>query len=297
MKSHVADWQARVYCVRIVATNGSAVRFAAYPHDLTMSNAEVYLAGSGFEFSGYSATSTFSSSSIDLEGFMTGAIGLIQLDEISAGTWDNARASLFATTFYAPIEDEEPIGRYIFGKAIPSDEQRYKIEFMALIDALSQSTNETYSAACSNTLFDQHLDGELLSITQSRCTGPRSAPDGPLMADYKVAGTLTAVTDQYYFTDSARGEADDWFAYGQIRFTTGPNVGLKPIQVKAFSSGNIQLFDAMFYLPTVGDQYEMIPGCRKTLDACKNKYGNVINMKAQPHLPTPSQYAQIGRGQ
>lgn len=283
--------------MRIVATNGRVVRFTEYPIDMPMSNGEVYMAGSGYEFSGYSATSSFAASSMDLQGIMKAAITHLSLDEVSSGVWDNARAYLFATSFIAPIEDEEPCAAYLFGSAETTDENQYVLQFMALIDALSQSTGETYSPTCSNTLFDQNLDGTMLPVSQSRCSGPRSAPDGPVMTAYKVTGTLTAVTDQYYFTDSARGEADDWFAYGAIRFTTGPNVGLKPIQVKAFSSGNIQLFDAMFYLPTVGDQYEMIPGCRRDINACRNKYSNVINIKAQPHVPSPSQYAQIGRGQ
>ena len=49
---------------------------------------------------------------------------------------------------------------------------------------------------------------------------------GPLT----VTGTLTHVTDSYTVRDSARAEADDYFGAGTIAFTSGPNMGLRPIR-------------------------------------------------------------------
>lgn len=294
MKSHVADWQTRVYCVRIEPANDAPViRLAGYPVDLVMSNGEVYQTESGYEFSGYGASSTFASSSIDLSGILQA--GAVSQDDLASGVYDNARVYLFATSWANPIEDEETLSLLFWGKVDFADE-RYTVQLMGAIDVLSQSTGRTYAATCSNTLFDETLDGHVLPWSQSKCTGPRAAQDGPLLADFKVSGTLTSVTDQYMFADSARGEAADWFAYGAIRFITGPNAGLKPIQVKAFTAGGgVLLHEAMFYLPEVGDAYEMIPGCRKDAETCKNKYSNKINFGGQDHVPAPSVYSQVGR--
>ena len=294
MKAHVADWQTRVYCVRIEPANDSPiVRLAGYPVDLPMSNGQVYLTESGYEFSGLDSTSTFASSSIDLNGILQQ--GAITRDDLMSGKYDNARVYLFATSWANPIEDEEPCGLFFWGRVECKDD-KYTAQMMGSIDVLSQSTGRSYSPTCPWTLFDKTLDGELIDWEHSKCTGPRSAQDGPLLEDFKVTGALTSVTDQYMFTDSARAEAVDWFAYGTIRFITGENAGLKPIQIKAFTSGGvILLHEAMFYLPQVGDQYEMIPGCRKTPAACKEKYSNKINYGGQDHVPTPSVYQQRGR--
>lgn len=294
MKSTVADYESIVHCVRIEPANDSPfIRLAGYPTDIIMSNGEVYKTESGYEFSGYGSTSTFASSSIDLAGILQ--MGAISQDALASGLYDNARVYLFATSWADPVEDEEPMALMFWGKVEVVDE-RYTVQLMGAIDVLSQSTGRTYAATCSNALFDETLDGNVLPWTQSKCTGPRSAPDGPLLADYKVTGALTSVTDQYSFTDSARGEAADWFAYGFIRFTTGANVGLKPVQIKSYTVGGaIVLHEAMFYMPEVGDEYEMIPGCRKDADTCKNKYGNKINFAGQDHVPAPSVYSQIGR--
>lgn len=294
MKAHVADWQTRVYCVRIEPANDAPiVRLAGYPVDLPMSNGQVYLTESGYEFSGIDATTTFASQSLDLQGILQQ--GAISRDDLKAGVYDNARVYLFATSWAAPIEDEEPVGLGFFGK-VNTDDDRYTVQIMGAIDVLSQSVGRSFSPSCPWTLFDETLDGRVLPVSQSRCTGPRANPDGPALADFKVTGSLTSVTDQYQFRDSTRAEANDWFAYGAIRFTTGPNAGLKPLEIKAYTSnGTILLHEAMFYLPEVGDEYEMIPGCRKTPAACKDKYSNKVNYGGQDHLPAPSVYQQRGR--
>lgn len=294
MKAHVADYATRVYCARIVpAGNHPVIRLAGYPVPLAMSNGEVYQVESGYEFSGQSETSDLASSSVDLEGILQ--MGAVTQDDLASGVYDNARVYAFATSWANPIEDEEPLALYFFGKVELVDE-KFSVQLMGLKDPLSQNVGRTYSPSCPWTLFDQSIDGRIIASTRSRCTGPRANPDGPAIADYLVSGTLTGVTSQTVFTDTARAEADDWFGYGEIMFTSGPNAGLKPSQIKSFAGGVITLHEALFYAPSVGDAYQMIPGCRKRGTDCKNKFGNKINFGGQEHVPSPSQYAQVGRG-
>lgn len=294
MKPHVADFATRFYCVRIVPANDAPVlRLAGYPTDITMSNGQVYKTEFGYEFSGLGNSSTFASATVDLNGILQ--LGAVSRDDLMSGVYDNARVYLFATSWMAPVEDEEPLACLFFGKTTITDDG-FKTELMGMIDALSQSTGRSYAPTCQWTFLDQTLDGEMLRPSTSRCIGPRSAPDGPSFASLKVTGTLTAVTDQYQFTDSARTEASDYFGAGAIRFVSGPNAGLKPMEIKSFASGVIIVHEAFFYMPQVGDQYEMIPGCRKRhTEDCKNKWNNVRNFGGQPHVPTSSVYSQVGR--
>lgn len=298
MKAHVADWRTRVHCVRLVALNGTVLRFAAHPTNLPMSNGQVYLTGTGYEFSGLSTTAGFSATSQDFSGFVSSAIGMLSREQVASGVWDNAKAYVFATSWFAPIEDEEPCAAFIFGKADLVDE-RYKIEFMGLVDALSQSVGYSYSPTCQNVFLDRFLgEPTKLPWTRSSCTGPRSAPDGPDYDTLLVTGTVTSVTDQYYIADSARTEVDDYFGAGAIRFITGANAGLKPLEIKAYSQSGGVIFtqEAWFYLPQVGDQYEMLPGCRKRLtEDCVGKWSNALNLRGHPHIPAPTQYNEIGR--
>ncbi|MCY1453134.1 hypothetical protein D9M71_701050 [compost metagenome] len=106
------------------------------------------------------------------------------------------------------------------------------------------------------------------------------------------------MTSQYQFQDTSRAEVDDWFTAGQVMFTTGPNAGLKPIQIKqSTAGGQIICHEAFHYPIQVGDQYVMIPGCRKRRDEdCVGKYGNGPNFGGHPDMPTESQVGQVGRG-
>lgn len=295
MKSHVADWRTRVYCARIEPVGDQPIiRLAGYPTDLVMGNGEVYRVESGYEFSGLSATSDMSSTSIDLDGILR--MGAVTLDDLASGVYDNARVYVFATSWAGPVEDEEPLGLFFWGKTDPTDD-RYTTQLMGSKDVLSQRIGRTYSALCGSTLFDRSINGRIIAATRSRCIGPRSNPDGPDINDYIVSGALTSVDSQYAFADSSRAEPDDWFGYGEIMFTTGPNAGLRPSQVKVFAGGAIILHEALFYMPSVGDAYLMTPGCRKRLlEDCVGKFDNGPNHGGQGHVPTSSQYSQTGRG-
>nr|WP_298117452.1 DUF2163 domain-containing protein [uncultured Pseudomonas sp.] len=296
MKPHVTARETRMFCARIEPVGDQPiVRLCDQPNPVAMTNGEVYQVESGYEFSGLSSSTDFASSSLDLSGILQ--IGAVSQDDLASGVYDNARVYIFATSWVQgqSIEDEEEQGLFFFGK-VQFDDGRYSVQLMDGKDMLSQSTGRTYAPTCSWTLFDQSINGRIIATSRSRCTGPRSTPDGPAIADYLVTGSLTSVTSQYVFADSGRTEPDDWFGYGEIMFTTGANVGLRPSQIKVFAGGQIELHEALFYAPQVGDEYKMIPGCRKRPVDCATKFENKINFSGQDHLPAPSQYAQVGRG-
>lgn len=273
MKTAVAPFETTALCLRIVCTNGTTIRLTRYPFDLVMSNGQIYQTGSGFDFTGYSATASMSPSAIDLEGF-AGYAGITRAG-IASGVFDHARCHLFACDFLNPVEDYEPIVASILGKTTLLDD-RYTIEEMSLIDALNQSVGATYTPACGKVFGGQEYAGCKVAL-------------GPLT----VTGTLTAVTDGVSFADTSRTEAADYFGGGVLTFTAGANAGFSR-EVKSFSGGAFVTYDPFYYLPQVGDAYSLIPGCRKRLEDCRDKFANVANFGGFPNVPTSSQYAQIG---
>lgn len=276
MKAAVADYRYRVICLRIEPLIGAVIRLVQYPRDLTMGNGQTYLAGSGYEFTGYVAEAAMSPGAIDLKGF-AGYAG-IDFDTITGGILDNARAYLFATTWTNPVEDEEPITASILGKTTITD-GRYVIEEMSLIDALNQSVGDTYTAHCPKTFGGQGYAGCKVAL-----------------AEITVTGTLTGVTSQSVFRDASRTEADDYFGAGTIQFTSGPNAALKPLEIKSYAAdGTIETFEPFYYVPEAGHTYTMIPGCRKRgIEDCKTKWNNILNFGGFTYIPTSSQYGQVG---
>lgn len=296
MKTHVADWSTKVHCARVVAQDGTTVRITEHPVDLVMSNGQVYRCDTGYEFTGYDDQASMAPGSFDLTGILDHGI---TRDQLGSGVFDNARIYAFATSWKAPIEDEEAVALGFLGKVTIND-NTYKTEVMSAADVLSQEIGRIYSPQCQWTLFDRHLGptgDQIIASTRSRCTGPRSAPDGPSITTFKVSGSVTAVTSQYQFQSAARTEADEYFTAGEVLFTSGPNAGLQPLKIKrSTAGGQFYLHGGAYYLPQVGDTYVMIPGCRKRLDDCRDKFGNVTNFGGQPHVPSTSEYTQVGRG-
>ena len=274
MKSAIADPRFRVICLRIVPTTGSPIYLTHHVRDLTM-NGHTYLSTSGYDFSGYSAQANLSPALFELSG-IAGLAG-IGYDEIASGVFDGARAYLFATTWRAPVEDEEPITASFLGKTTLRDD-RYVIEEMALIDALGQSVGKTYAAACPKAFGGQEYAGCKIAL-----------------ATITVTGTLTAVSSNSVVRDSARTEGVDWFGAGILQFTSGANAGLRPLEIKAYAAdGTITTHEAFHYPPAIGDSYVLIPGCRKRLADCRDKWSNVANFGGFPHIPLGSSYAQVG---
>jgi uncharacterized phage protein (TIGR02218 family) len=282
MKPAVANYERRIFALRIESTNGvDVVRFVSYPHDLVMGG-ETYQSDLGYELTDYSATSSASPAVLDLQGILDAAG--VDRASIVSGTWDNAKVKVFATDWANPVEDEEPIALFLFGKTSLRDD-RYVIECMQLIDAINQSVGRTHGPLCPWTLFDENIDGT--EFSESKC--------GLDIDDYIETGTLTAVTSNLVFRDSSRGEAADYFAVGAIRFTTGNNAGLKSQEIKSYAAdGTITLFQPFPSAVQVGDQYEIVPGCRKRLEDCRDKFSNVLNFGGFPNMITQSQYQQIG---
>lgn len=281
MKSAVADYRYRVLCLRIVPVTGSPIYLTDHPRDLTMSG-HTYLSTSGYEFTGYSATAGFAPGSLDLQG-ISGVAGISRA-QIAAGLFDGAVVSIFATSWSAPIEDEEPIVRGIFGKARLEDD-RYTIDGLSLIDALNTARNDQFTAQCPKVFLSQGFGGCLVPV----------APN-------TVTGSLTSVSSAALFTDTARGEASDTFAAGTIRFTSGPNAGLKALEILSFASGGvIATFEPFYYLPQIGDNYTMVRGCRKRRQDCEAREGgsgtfnNIVNFGGFPWVPTSSVYGQWGQ--
>ena len=274
MKFVIADYRYRVMCLRVVPIFGPIVRLTDHARDLTMSNGEVYLTNSGYDFTGYTASSNLSPAVVDVEGIL--GIAGITRHQLCSGQYDNARCYLFATTWKTPIEDEEPIVLSFMGKVQLKDD-RYRVEEMSLIDVLNQNVGDTYTPNCNKTFGGQEDAGCKYDL-------------GPVT----VTGTLSHVTSPYIFRDDTRVEAADWFGAGLIRFTTGPNAGLPGKEIRRQEAdGTLEIFESFYYEVSVGDEYEMTPGCRHRLEDCQ-KHNNVPNFGGFTFVPVSSKYQEVG---
>jgi uncharacterized phage protein (TIGR02218 family) len=280
MKAIVADYRYRVLCMKIVPKTGTPVYLTDHVTDLTMSG-HTYLSTSGYQFTGNSSTAGFTPSNIDIEGIV-GLAGITRAT-VSSGVFDGARCYCFATSWVAPVEDQEPITAGVFGKTTILDD-KYVINGTSMIDALNQTVGATYSVQC-----------------PKKFGGTEYAGCGVNLAFQTEMGTLTGVSSARVFSDGTRPETSGVFQAGTIEFLTGPNAGLKPLEIKSFTvPGIIETHEAFYYMPVIGNQYRIIRGCLKRSIDCKNRwdgfttYSNMVNFGGFEYIPTGSVYAQRG---
>lgn len=194
--------------------------------------------------------------------------------EIFGGIWRNAEFEIFEYNRASPADGKNPIVSGTFGEiTIHSD--HYQVELRDWLQYLQQPIGEASSKNCRNRLGDENCKVDL--------------------APFTVSGTITSVTSPQVFQDSARTEADDWFAEGVLTFTSGACAGMSQ-KVKFYSAdGTVTLSLPMFSAVEEGDGYTMVAGCRKRHDRtlanpsgasdCLDKFNNVLNFRGEPHRP------------
>lgn len=127
-------------------------------------------------------------------------------------------------------------------------------------------------SACTHTLFDA---GCALSSAVFTVTG-------------SVTAGSTVLTVNTNLTNPGL-----WFRLGQIRFTSGANAGVSRF-VKDYGAGVFTLARPLPNVPTAGDTFSALPGCKKTIAACSNAtttvdvpLNNLKHNKSFPFVPVP----------
>lgn len=104
-------------------------------------------------------------------------------------------------------------------------------------------------------------------------------------ADFAVAGTVGAGSDADTILDASLTQADDYFQFGYIQFTSGDIIGLRRT-IDSSESGRLDLTLPFNQAPDVGDTFNVYPGCDRLKATCETKFSNT-NFGGQPYIPVP----------
>ena len=95
--------------------------------------------------------------------------------------------------------------------------------------------------------------------------------DGDLTASQLLntqSGTIDADSTTTVIKDSARSEANDYWKYGQVEFTSGANDGEKRVIISSTADTSFTLNYSLDAAPSAGDTYDISRGCDKTITSC-----------------------------
>ena len=154
-------------------------------------------------------------------------------------------------------------------------EEGFSADIVSYMKNLELNVGNTFTANCRHSLFSTPEVGLV-----GAC--------GINKAAYTFNGTVSAVGTPKWTFNSTLIQADGYFTNGSIKFTSGNNAGLSAM-IKTHSAGLLTLALPTAFTFAVGDTFEIVGGCDKTLETCKNKFNNVLNFGGFPHITPDSQ--------
>lgn len=193
--------------------------------------------------------------------------------EILGGLWRNADFLIFRYNWASLSDGIDTLLAGTLGE-VEIKQNMLVVELRDLRQYLQQPVGSASSKTCRYRLgsTDKNAGGLCLKDVSG--------------APFTVTGTLTSVTSNQVFRDSARAEAADYFGEGILTWTGGDNDGLSAKVRDYAANGTFTLALPMLVTVQVGDTYSVVAGCRKRLaEDCIAKFANVLNFGGEPHRP------------
>jgi uncharacterized phage protein (TIGR02218 family) len=264
LAAHAAG-EALTMCTCWKVTRADGLIFGFTDHNLPLSISGVtYKALTGHTASSVESTADLSVDNLEVTSFLDDA-SITELD-LLAGVWNHAVVEIFRVNYLALADGTMSVRKGHLGEVRVRGKGAIA-ELRGLAQVLQQTIGEVYSPSCRADLFD------------TRCK--------LVAATYTVTGSLTGITSNAVFADSARSEANGWFNGGKITWNTGSNSPLS-MEIKTFTSATktFELMLPMLRSVQSGDTYSALPGCLKRFTTdCTSKYNNAVNFRGEPHVP------------
>lgn len=244
------------WCWRIERRDGVALGLTTHDRDLLIGGL-LYRAAPGIKPSAIRQAMGLDGDRMDIEGVLTAEA--LSAAELASGRWDGARLTLMV----ADWEDAEArhllIAEGRLGEVVVQG-RAFSAELRGVSAWLEQPIVPVTSAGCRAELGDRQCGVALAGWTARRTV---SAASGTHVT---VPGAPVALT------------------HGWLRWLGGPLRGLRAMIV-AQDGDMLTLADPVAANVAAGTAVELVTGCDKRAETCRERFGNMANFRGEPHLP------------
>lgn len=263
-------------CVVIEARDGTRVGLTTWDRPLMIDlgvGADPDLCNPGLIRSAVTLAAGLESSHFEMSGALTGSFTRLN---VLGGFWRKAKVWLCWTS--PTLAEPLPIAPILYGEVGDCREEAgtFVFEVRNAGDMFNQTHGGVLTPYC-RTWFGSPQCG----ITRTPYPGEVTAVDGSLRFTVDVA------------------EADHFFRYGNVQFTSGELAGVEEAKILSFVGGEIELFEPLLKAPEVGDEVTIYRGCSKlmkhddpTLPTCVS-YGNGVRHRGHPQVPGSRFYLKV----
>jgi len=110
----------------------------------------------------------------------------------------------------------------------------------------------------------------------------------------KLTGVVSIKKTRLIWNATITGSAGSLqWENGLVRWTSGENTGLEcEVKTVDFDTGLITLWALPYYAPVVGDAFDLLPGCDRSADTCKDIYDQLLDFGGYPDVPGTDSIAE-----
>jgi uncharacterized phage protein (TIGR02218 family) len=190
--------------------------------------------------------------------------------DIAAGRFDGAEVTAWLVN-WADVAARKVLFRGSLGEITRSG-GAFTAELRGLTEWLNRPVGRVYQAPCLAVLGDATCGVDTDAVTMS------------------AEATVTDVSDQGALVlAGASGFEAAWFQRGRLTVLDGSAEGLWAAVKRdvLFEDGarQIELWEPLRAVVTVGDRVRLIVGCDKRFETCRTKFDNVANFQGFPDIP------------
>ena len=211
------------------------------------------------------------------------AVGLLQSDAIAeedivAGRFDGAEVRNWLVR-WDDVAQRRLRFRGRIGE-ITRQAGQFQVELRGLTDLLNQPVGRTYLRTCDAVLGD------------ARCGVDTAA------GAFAATESVLAQFDLREIVVAQGSFNDRWFEQGRLEVITGAAKGLVAgIKGDRIGGGRrrIVLWQALRAEIAVGDTVRLVAGCDRRAETCRVKFGNLVNFRGFPDMPTDDWLTAVPR--
>lgn len=253
-------------CWKLIRLDGLVLGFTDVDIDITILDT-TYKAATGMTPSAIQTQSNFGVDNLDVSSVLSD--DSITETDIKLGLWDGARIELFEVNY-------EDLGAGVVNLRwgtlgeVKTGRQTFYSELRGLTQRLQTQVGRIYNPACDANLGD------------ARC--------GVNVEPLKRTLSITVINSPTSFQvdpDSVADLDDTYYVNGLGTFTTGDNAGFR-FEIASYDKtlGRFRSYIQLPYPLAINDEFEVTPGCMKSLGACK-RFDNQENFRGFPNIPGP----------
>ena len=252
-------------CWIVKRRNGEKSGYTDHDNDLQIEGV-LCQASSGFKATEAAQLSGLSVDNQEIEGAIVA--DTLSDDDLRTGRLDNAEVEIWQVNWQAP-KQRHHLRTAILGEVSRHDNV-FRAELRGLTSVLDRRLGRVFKRSCDAIVGD------------GRCKIDLSR------SEYRLESTVSEVINQeQIYVEQVENYPLDWFAGGNLTWTSGANAGLTN-QISNTPTGNpgqLLLWETPAFEVEPGDALSITVGCNKAFSTCKSKFGNELNFQGFPHIP------------